>query len=166
MTEEFDSKAFLKTLTHRPGCYRMLDTDGNVLYVGKAKDLKKRVSSYFGRKAHHPKTQALMNVTASVDFTVTRTELEALILEYNLIKLHQPRYNVLLRDDKSYPYIHLTGEHDFPRLMFYRGARKKTGRYFGPYPNSWAVRETLTLMQKVFGIRQCEDSFFENRSRP
>jgi len=166
VSEAFDSKAFLKTLTHRPGCYRMLSSDGTVLYVGKAKDLKKRVSSYFGSKAHHPKTQALMNVTDSVDFTVTATELEALILEYNLIKLHQPRYNVLLRDDKSYPYIHLTGNHEYPRLMFYRGARKKQGKLFGPYPNSWAVRETLVLIQKVFGLRQCEDSFFENRSRP
>ncbi len=166
MTEAFDSKAFLKTLTHRPGCYRMLNADGDVLYVGKAKDLKNRVSSYFGSKAFHPKTQALMNVTDRVDFTVTRTELEALILEYNLIKLHQPRFNVLLRDDKSYPYIQLTGNHDFPRLLFYRGARKKTGRFFGPYPNSWAVRETLLLIQKLFGLRQCEDAFFKNRSRP
>ena len=166
MAELFDSKVFLKTLTHRPGCYRMLNAGGDVLYVGKAKDLKKRVSSYFGSKAHHPKTQALMNVTERVDFTVTGTELEALILEYNLIKLHQPKFNVLLRDDKSYPYIHLTGDTDFPRLLFYRGARNKAGRYFGPYPNSWAVRETLLLIQKLFGIRQCDDSFFQNRSRP
>ena len=107
-----------------------------------------------------------MNVTERVDFTVTQTELEALILEYNLIKLHQPRFNVLLRDDKSYPYIHLTGDHAYPRLLFYRGARKKTGRFFGPYPNSWAVRETLLLIQKLFRIRQCEDAFFQNRSRP
>ena len=166
MAEVFDSKAFLKTLTHRPGCYRMLNAEGDVLYVGKAKDLKKRVATYFGSKAHHPKTQALMNVTERVDFTVTQTELEALILEYNLIKLHQPRFNVLLRDDKSYPYIHLTCDHAYPRLMFYRGARKKTGRFFGPYPNSWAVRETLLLIQKLFRIRQCEDAFFQNRSRP
>jgi excinuclease ABC subunit C len=166
VSETFDSKAFLKTLTHRPGCYRMLNAKGDVLYVGKAKDLRKRVSTYFGSKAHHPKTQALMNVTERVDFTVTATELEALILEFNLIKLHQPRFNVLLRDDKSYPYIHLTGDHAFPRVLFYRGARKKTGRYFGPYPNSWAVREALLLIQKIFGIRQCEDAFFANRSRP
>ncbi|MDG1463455.1 MAG: excinuclease ABC subunit UvrC [Gammaproteobacteria bacterium] len=128
--------------------------------------MKKRVSSYFGSKAHHPKTQALMNAAQGVDFTVTNTELEALILEYNLIKLHQPRFNVLLRDDKSYPYIHFTGDHEYPRVVFFRGARKKQGRYFGPYPNSWAVREALLLIQKLFGIRQCDNSFFENRSRP
>jgi excinuclease ABC subunit C len=164
--DSFDSKRFLKTLTHRPGVYEMLDETDTVLYVGKAKDLKNRVSSYFGSKAHHPKTQALMAAAKDVRITVTHTELEALLLEFNLIKLHQPRFNVLLRDDKSYPYIRRTGNHEYPRLVFHRGARKKTDQYFGPFPNSGAVRQTLALAQKLFRVRQCEDSFFANRSRP
>jgi excinuclease ABC subunit C len=169
MVEEasgFDSKTFLKSLTHKPGVYRMLNDKGEVLYVGKAKDLKKRVSSYFGSKAHLPKTQALMNNAQSVDVTITTTEQEALLLEYNLIKKHQPHYNVLLRDDKSYPYVYVSTDQDFPRFSFHRGARRGKGKYLGPYPGSGAVRQTLIHLQKLFRVRQCEDTFFANRTRP
>jgi len=162
----FDSAGFLKTLTSRPGVYRMFDVNGQVLYVGKARNLKKRVSSYFRRSGLAPKTRALMKQMASVEVTVTATEAEALLLENNLIKLHRPRYNILLRDDKSYPYIYLSTDRQYPRLTFHRGARKGKGRYFGPYPSSGAVRESLHLLQKMFRVRQCEDSFFSNRSRP
>ncbi len=162
----FDAQTFLKSLTHRPGVYCMLNAKHKVLYVGKARDLKKRVSSYFQRTRRAPKTMALMELVAKVDVTVTNTEAEALILEYNLIKRHKPRFNVILRDDKSYPYIYVSTEHRFPRLRFYRGPRKRKGRYFGPYPSSGAVRRTLNELQKLFLIRNCEDSFFKNRTRP
>jgi excinuclease ABC subunit C len=161
-----DHKAFLKTLTTRPGVYRMLDPAGNVLYVGKAGDLKKRVSSYFRKSGLSVKTQALMAQVADIQVTVTHTEAEALLLESNLIKQLRPRYNVLLRDDKSYPYIYLSTEQEFPRLALHRGARRGKGRYFGPYPGAGAVRESLHLLQKLFRVRQCEDSFFSNRGRP
>jgi excinuclease ABC subunit C len=166
MAATFDTEQFLKTLSHRPGVYRMLDGRESVIYVGKARDLKKRVSSYFGSKAFQPKTQALMNKTARVEVTVTGTEQEALLLEYNLIKEHQPRFNVLLRDGKSYPYIRVTLEQDFPRFEFHRGARNSRSRYFGPFPSAGAVRQTLGQLQKLFQVRQCGDSFFSNRSRP
>jgi excinuclease ABC subunit C len=162
----FEVKPFLRSLTHRPGVYRMLDAKHKVLYVGKARDLKKRVSSYFQRSQAAPKTVAMMEQVARVEVTVANTEAEALILEYNLIKQHKPRFNVLLRDDKSYPYIHASIDHEFPRLKFHRGARKGKGRYFGPYPSTRAVRQTLNELQKLFLIRNCEDSFFSNRSRP
>ncbi len=162
----FDQKAFLGSLTHRPGVYRMLDAKHKVIYVGKARDLKKRVSSYFTRAHDSPKTAAMMELVANVEVTVTNTEAEALILEYNLIKQHKPRFNVILRDDKSYPYIYVSTNHRFPRLQFHRGARKGKGRYFGPYPNSGAVRQTLNELQKLFLIRQCRDSYFSNRTRP
>jgi excinuclease ABC subunit C len=163
----FDPASVLAHLTHRPGVYRMLDAEGTVVYVGKARDLKKRVSSYFqGSRAHDAKTFALLRVVAGIEVTVTRTEVEALMLEYNLIKQHRPRFNVMLRDDKSYPYILLETGHKFPRLSFYRGPRTSKGRLFGPYPNAGSVRETLNQLQKLFQLRQCEDSYFENRSRP
>ena len=162
----FDARDFLKHLTSRPGVYRMLAAEGEVLYVGKARNLKKRVSSYFRASGLSTKTQVLMSQVVQVEVTVTHTESEALLLENNLIKSLQPRYNVLLRDDKSYPYIFLSTSQDYPRLAVHRGARKLKGRYFGPYPNATAVRESLHLLQKVFRVRQCEDSFFSNRSRP
>ena len=165
MDEPFDPREFLRHLTSRPGVYRMLGEDGEILYVGKARNLKKRLSNYF-RKALDTKTQALMNQMARIEVTVTHTESEALILENTLIKGHQPRYNVLLRDDKSYPYIHISTDQDYPRIALHRGARKGGGRYFGPYPSAHAVRESLYLLQKVFRVRQCEDSVFRNRSRP
>ena len=144
----------------------MLNAKHKVLYVGKARDLKKRVSSYFHRTHVSPKTSALMALVANVEVTVTNTEAEALLLEYNLIKQHKPHYNVTLRDDKSYPYIYVSTNHKFPRLQFHRGPRKGKGRYFGPYPSSNAVRQTLNELQKLFLVRQCQDSFFRNRSRP
>ena len=162
----FDARSFLRTLTTRPGVYRILGVDGAILYVGKARNLKQRVSSYFRQTGLPVKTQALMQQMASVEVTVTNTEAEALILENNLIKAHRPRYNVLLRDDKSYPFIYLSSEHDYPRLALHRGARRRQGRYFGPYPNAGAVRESLHVLQKMFRVRQCEDSFFSHRSRP
>lgn len=161
----FDGKAFVKQLGNTPGVYRMLDAQGKVLYVGKARDLKKRVASYFNRSVA-PKTRALISQTVNMEVTVTHTENEALILENNLIKEFRPRYNVLFRDDKSYPYIFVSTKHPYPRLTFHRGGRNKEGRYFGPYPGAGAVRETLNLLQKVFQVRQCDDSFFSNRSRP
>lgn len=169
MTEEtrseFDPKTFVGSLTHRPGVYRMLNDKGKVIYVGKASNLKKRVGSYFTRAHTDAKTAAMMKAVVDVEVTVTNTEGEALILEYNLIKRHKPRFNVVLRDDKSYPYIHVT-DHPYPRIEFHRGARTGPGRYFGPYPNAGAVRRTINELQKLFLIRDCEDSFFSNRARP
>jgi excinuclease ABC subunit C len=162
----FDARDLLNTLTSRPGVYRMLDDSGGVLYVGKARNLRKRVASYFRRSGLSPKTRALVEQIADIEVTVTHTESEALLLENNLIKKFKPRYNILLRDDKSYPYIYLSGDPDFPRLGFHRGARRRKGRYFGPYPSSGAVRDSLHLLQKLFKVRQCEDSFFRNRNRP
>lgn len=163
----FDGKAFVRDLTGKPGVYRMLDAGGEVIYVGKARNLKQRVSSYFRpREQHGPKTRAMVAQIAAIEVSVTHTESEALILECNLIKELRPRYNILLRDDKSYPYIYLSSDQEFPRLSFHRGARRGQGRYFGPYPGAGAVRESLNLLQKVFRIRQCEDSFYRSRSRP
>jgi excinuclease ABC subunit C len=164
--QSFDAKTFLRTLTHRPGVYRMLDAKHKVIYVGKARDLKKRVSSYFTRAHDSVKTAAMMEQVARVEVTVTNTEAEALLLEYNLIKQHKPRFNVILRDDKSYPYIYASTDNDFPRLRFHRGPRKGKGRYFGPYPSTRAVRQTLNELQKLFLIRNCTESFFRNRTRP
>ena len=162
----FDSKSFLRSLTGRPGVYRMLNAKQKVIYVGKARNLKKRVSSYFQRTHSDAKTAAMMPLVADVEVTVTNTESEALILEYNLIKRHKPRFNVVLRDDKSYPYIYVSTNHPFPRIEFHRGARKGKGRYFGPYPSTSAVRKTVNELQKLFLIRQCPNSYFNNRSRP
>ena len=163
---QFDSKAFLKTLPARPGVYRMYGEQGDVLYVGKAKNLKNRVSSYFRHSSLDSKTLALVSRIAEMETTVTASETEALLLEQSLIKESRPLYNVLFRDDKSYPYVYLSSEDAFPRLAFHRGARKRKGRYFGPFPSVVSVRDSLNTLQKVFKIRQCEDTFFRNRTRP
>jgi len=165
VSDVFNSKAFLSTVTSQPGVYRMYDATGTVIYVGKAKDLKKRLTSYFRTQVGSRKTEVLVSNIQNIDVTVTHTETEALLLEHNYIKLYQPRYNVLLRDDKSYPYIFLSGD-SHPRLAMHRGAKHAKGEYFGPFPNGYAVRETLALLQKVFPIRQCENSVYRNRSRP
>ncbi|GGF57921.1 excinuclease ABC subunit UvrC [Alteromonas lipolytica] len=162
---EFDSNAFLKTLTHQPGVYRMYNAADEVIYVGKAKNLKNRVSSYFKQHLDNPKTIALVSQIARMDVTVVNSETEAFLLENNFIKKYRPRYNVLLRDDKSYPFIFLSA-HEHPRLDFHRGPQKRKGEYFGPYPSAWAVRESLRTMQKLFPVRQCEDSYYRARSRP
>lgn len=159
-------REFLAGLSGAPGVYRMLDGQGLVLYVGKARNLRKRVASYFRPHGLAPKVAALMALTENIEVTVTHTENEALLLEHNLIKTLRPRYNVLLRDDKSYPYLYLGTADRFPRLAFHRGARRGSGRYFGPFPNSGAVRESLNLLQRIFRLRDCEDSVFRHRERP
>jgi excinuclease ABC subunit C len=166
VSERFDHEAFLKQLTTRPGVYQMYDAGGNLLYVGKAKNLKNRVTSYFRASGLTAKTMALVSKIRDIQVTVTSTERDALLLEHNLIKAHHPPYNILLKDDKSYPYIYLSSQDAWPRLGFHRGTKRRKGEYFGPYPSAGAVRSTLHLMQKVFKVRQCEDSFFRNRSRP
>lgn len=164
-TPAFDPKAFVKSLTSRPGVYRMLNATGEVIYVGKARNLARRVSSYFSRSQASAKTLQMVSQIADIEVTVTHTEGEALLLENTLIKELKPRYNILLRDDKGYPYIFLS-EVEFPRLSYHRGAKRESGRYFGPYPSATAVRETLAYLHKLFRLRQCEDSVFNNRSRP
>ena len=163
--QPFDAKSFLKTVPGLPGCYRMYNQANEVIYVGKAKDLKKRLSSYFV-KEQNAKTSALVSHIARIEFTITFSETEALILENELIKKYQPHYNILLRDDKSYPYLLLTSEHEHPGIYFHRGAKRKKGDYFGPFPDSSAVKDSLRLMQKLFPIRQCEDTVYAHRSRP
>lgn len=162
----FDIKAFLKTLTQRPGIYKMLNAKGEIIYIGKAKNLKNRVSSYFRSTAASPKQTAMVAKVETIEVTVTHTEGEALLLESQLIKRHRPRYNISLRDDKSYPYVFISSFHDYPQLSYHRGAKKRKGKYFGPYPSASAVKETLKLLQKIFPIRQCEDSYYNARSRP
>ena len=162
----FDHKHFLARLSSRPGVYRMLDSIGEVLYIGKARNLKNRVGSYFRASGLAAKTMAMVEKIRNIEVTITNSETEALLLEQSLIKTHRPAYNIQLRDDKSYPYILLTDTAGFPRLSFYRGSRKREGRFFGPYPSAHATRETLQVLQKVFRVRQCEDSYFKNRSRP
>ena len=162
----FDPQAFVAGLSTRPGVYRMLDAAGTVLYVGKARNLKARVASYFRADQLQPKVQVLVQQIVAIEVTVTGSDTEALLLEFNLIKKLKPRYNIMLRDDKSFPFLYLTTHQKFPRLSFYRGSRQRPGRFFGPYPSSLAVRETLLQLQKLFRLRSCEDSYFEHRSRP
>ena len=162
----FDPAVLLREMPNRPGVYRMLDEAGSVLYVGKARNLKRRVASYFRARIDSPKTRALVERIANIEVTVTRNETEAFVLENQLIKAHQPRYTLLLRDDKGYLYINLSTDHAFPRIAFHRGVRRPTGRCFGPYSSGTAVRDTLNILQKLFTLRPCEDSVFAHRSRP
>ena len=162
---QFDSDMFLKSLTRHPGVYRMKDAEGQVLYIGKARNLKARVTSYFRAAGLASKTMALVSRVADIDTIVTTSEMEALLLEQSLIKQEKPPYNVVLRDDKSYPFIRVT-DHKHPRLSLHRGAKRGGGRYFGPYPSAGSVRDSIHILQKLFGIRSCEDGFYKNRSRP
>ncbi len=166
MIEHNDIRAFLRQLTTRPGVYRMYDADGGLLYVGKARNLQRRVSSYFMRSSNDPRIAAMVEQVDRIEVTVARNEDEALLLEANLIKQQSPRYNIMYRDDKSYPYLRISTGHPFARISFYRGAPQGGHRYFGPYPSAHAVRQTLASLQKLFRLRPCSDSYFANRSRP
>ncbi len=162
----FDAETFLKTLTKKPGVYRMIGADEEILYVGKARNLKNRVTSYFRAAGLQAKTMAMVAKIQRIDVTITQSETEALLLEQSLIKQERPPYNIVLRDDKSYPYIYLTNHPEYPRLTFHRGAKKRGGKYFGPFPSAYAVRDSLNILQRLFQLRNCDDSYFKNRSRP
>ena len=166
MTKKFDHKKFLSTISIKPGVYQMLDSSSKVIYVGKARNLKNRIASYFRNSGLESKTLKMVEKIQSIEISITRSETEALLLEQSLIKTYRPFYNIQLRDDKSYPYIRLTSKDTYPRLTFYRGSRKVEGKLFGPYPSANSTRETLQILQKVFRVRQCEDSYFRNRARP
>ena len=166
LSRTFDGKDFVRTLTTSPGVYRMFGAGDELLYVGKAGNLKKRVGSYFLKPSMEPRIATMVAQIARIETTLTRTEAEALLLEAQLVKSLKPRYNILLRDDKSFPYIFLSSSEEYPRMAFHRGAKSAKGEYFGPYPSAYAVRHSLDLMQKIFLVRQCEDSYFRNRSRP
>lgn len=160
----FDAQTFLAAMTNRPGVYCMRDIDGKTLYVGKAKNLKNRLSSYF-QTQENPRTEQMVAKIASIDVTITPSEKEALLLENSLIKSLNPHYNVIFKDDKSYPFLFLSRD-PYPRLVYFRGKQKLQGTFFGPYPSALAVKETLIILQKLFKLRQCDNTFFSNRSRP
>ena len=164
--KSFDIDDFLKNLTTRPGIYKMLNDKSEIIYIGKAKNLKNRVSSYFKTQSASIKQQVMVAKVAAIEVTVTHTEGEALLLECQQIKAHKPRYNICLRDDKTFPYVFLSTQHDFPQITYHRGPKNKKGRYFGPYPSSGAVKESLKLLQRLFPVRQCEDGVYNNRTRP
>ena len=163
---QFNHKGFLKTLTAAPGVYQMYDVNDKLLYVGKARNLKKRLTSYFRKTGLSLRIDSMIRQVSSIEVSLTHTETEALLLESNLIKSLKPRFNILMRDDKSYPYIRLTINQDYPGLSLHRGSRKDKAEYFGPFPSAGAVRELLALLQKTIPVRQCEDGFYRNRSRP
>ena len=166
LSKPFDAANFLKSMTSSPGVYQMYDKDGTIIYVGKARNLKNRLQTYFVKDKQPPKTRALVSHIVDIQVTITHSDVEALLLENTLIKKHLPRYNILLRDDKSYPYIALSTEQSYPRISLYRSSKKKSGKLYGPYPNAFAAKEAINFLQRTFKLRTCRDAYFNNRSRP